>query len=159
MAKNLLSINASKTGITSKKKFSQITRKQTVLYGNQKNSKTSYFWSILNVFIYHHQLIYVHPVLFLLSIFKGDSIDTILHDFISVDIHCESKLLSCWIHTVFYVLLPFCFLYFFLSYYCLHYCCPIIIYLLLLLFTDLFTYLFIHIISSIELFCGLNLYI
>ena len=113
MAKNLLSINASKTGITSKKKFSQITRKQTVLYGNQKNSKTSYFWSILNVFIYHHQLLYVHAVLFLLAIFRGDSIDTILHDFISVDIHCESKLLSCWIHTVFYVLLPFCFLYFF----------------------------------------------
>ena len=35
---------------------------------------------------------YVHPVLFLLSIFKGYSIGTILHDFISVDIHCESKL-------------------------------------------------------------------
>ena len=39
-------------------------------------------------FIHHHQILYVLPVLFLLSIIKGCSIDTIVYDFISVDIHC-----------------------------------------------------------------------
>ena len=32
----------------------------------------------------HHQLLYVQPVLFLLFIIKGCSIDTILYDFISI---------------------------------------------------------------------------
>ena len=108
-------------------------------------------------FIYHHQVLYVHPVLFLLSTFKGYSIDTILRDFISADIHCQSKLLSYWIDTVFY------------CYYCL--CCchllSVISLLLLLLFTYyyyylltyyLLIYLLIFIISSTYLFCGLDLY-
>ena len=155
MAKNLLNINASETGITSKRSPHKY-QKTTVLYENQKNSKTSYFWSILNVFIYHHQLLYVHPVLFLLS--KGYSIDTILHDFISVDfiVNENFKLLNrdSILLLFSFVFLPFCFLYFF-SYYCLRYCCPIIIiviYLLLLLFTHLFTYLFIHIYYIIYVF-------
>ena len=38
-------------------------------------------------FIHYHQLLYVYLVLFLLSIIKGCSIDTIVYDFISVDIH------------------------------------------------------------------------
>ena len=59
----------------------------------------------------------------------------------------------------FFVFLPFCFLYFF-SYYCLCYCCPIIVVITYYcyLFTYLLIYVFIFLVSSIYLFCGLDLY-
>ena len=58
-----------------------------------------------------------------------------------------------------FLLLPFCFLYFF-SYYCLCYCCPIIVVITYYcyLFTYLLIYVFIFLVSSIYLFCGLDLY-
>ena len=73
---------------------------------------------------------YVHPVLFLISIFKGYSIGTILHDFIIVDIHCESKCQVVeWTQyfTPFFLCALAILLSVFFSYYCLCYCCPILI--------------------------------
>ena len=83
MAKNLLSINVSETGITLKKKFPQIPENEL------SNMKIKKILKLINTecFIHHHQLLYVHSVLFLLSIIKGCSINTIVYDFISVHVH------------------------------------------------------------------------
>ena len=108
----------------------------------------------LNVFSYHYQLLYVCPVLLLLFIFKGYSTDTILQDFISVDIHYESK--PEVVESTQYFMIFFCALAILLSvffpYHWLCYCYSIIIiYLLLLLFTHLFIYLFIFIIIYLSI--------
>ena len=71
-----------------KKKFPQIPENKLTYMKIKRILKQAIFdqyWTFLFTTINFY--IYVHPVLFLLSIFKGYSIDTILHDFISVDIH------------------------------------------------------------------------
>ena len=89
MAKNLLCINVSETGITSnfKKKCPQIPENELSNMKIKRILKQAIFHQYL-AFIHHHQLLYVHPVLLLLLIIKGCSIDIILYDFISDYIHC-----------------------------------------------------------------------
>ena len=74
-----------------KKKFLQIPEKEL---SNMKIKRILKQLFLINTerFIHHHQLPYVHPVLFLFSIIKDCANDTIVHDFISVDIHCDIHL-------------------------------------------------------------------
>ena len=149
MTKNLLSINASETGITSKRS-SHKYQKTNCLTWKSKEFENKLFLINTNVSIYHHQLLYVHPVHFY---FLSSRVTQMTPYFMILLVLIVNQNFKSWNrHSILllfsFVFLPFCFLSFF-SYYCLRYCCPIIIiviYLLLvLLFTHLFTYLFIHI--------------
>ena len=83
-----------------KKKFLQIPEKEL---SNMKIKRILKQLFLINTerFIHHHQLPYVHPALFLFSIIKDCANDTIVHDFISVDIHCD-------IHLFIYIYIYIC---------------------------------------------------
>ena len=69
-------------------------------------------------FIHHYQLPYVHPVLFLFSIIKDCANDTIVHDFISVDIHCDIHLfIYIYIYALIYNIYIYIFIYIYIYYY------------------------------------------
>ena len=147
MATHLLSINASDWN-NFEKKFPQVPENK-LFYENQKNSKTSYFWSILNVFIYHHQLLNVFPVLFLLSIFKVIQLTPyfMILSVLIFNVNQNLKLLN-WHSIVLlfsFVHLPFCFLYFFLIIVCVIAVCNYYCYLLNTVMSYSLIYLFIHI--------------
>ena len=142
-----------------KKKFLQIPEKEL---SNMKIKRILKQLFLINTerFIHHHQLPYVHPVLFLFSIIKDCANDTIVHDFISVDIHCDIHLfIYIYIYALIYNIYIYIYLYIYilLCYYCS--CCyyPLIIIIIIYyyyLFIHLFTYLFI----CLCLLCHLFIY-
>ena len=100
-----------------KKKFLQIPEKEL---SNMKIKRILKQLFLINTerFIHHHQLPYVHPALFLFSIIKDCANDTIVHDFISVDIHCDIHLFI-YIYIYIYALIYniYIYLYIYIYYY------------------------------------------
>ena len=150
MEKNLLSINASKTGITLKKEVPTNIKIKRILKQAIFDQYWTFLFTTINFYmctLYYFyflfsRVIQLAPYFMILLVL----IFIVNQNFKLLNRHSILLLFSS-------VLLPFCFLYFF-SYYCLRYCCPIIIFViyLLLLFIHLFTYLFIHIYYIIYLF-------
>ena len=157
MEKNLLSINASKTGITLKKEVPTNIKIKRILKQAIFDQYWTFLFTTINFYmctLYYFyflfsRVIQLAPYFMILLVL----IFIVNQNFKLLNRHSILLLFSS-------VLLPFCFLYFF-SYYCLRYCCPITIvvisYYCYYLLTYLLICLFIFIISSIYSFYGLDL--
>ena len=157
MEKNLLSINASKTGITLKKEVPTNIKIKRILKQAIFDQYWTFLFTTINFYmctLYYFyflfsRVIQLAPYFMILLVL----IFIVNQNFKLLNRHSILLLFSS-------VLLPFSFLYFF-SYYCLRYCCPITIvvisYYCYYLLTYLLICLFIFIISSIYSFYGLDL--